>query len=229
MFWEAVGSRNIVVLDIKCHQDEATAVASGLEALHWRANALADELAEEGARVAQLPAASIEEVRRLDKEAQEVQEHLAAVALEVAKRAPLLYGANTKPLRQQEASARAQQRRRELEEAARLTTHRLCPRSGRCLACLAAPTQEVPKLDFLRALCPCVPQRIHPTHKLRKTRGLWWCAECGGTGSTHFPKLGKECKRPSETGKRALSKLLDGQRPYHVREWPEAEEDLILI
>ncbi len=209
--------------------DEAAAREAGVDLLHWRANPRADELAEEAAREAQLPPESIQEVLRLDKEAREVEEHLVSVALEVARCAPQLYGASTRGQRLAEASERARQRRAALQEAEWLTTHRLCPKSGRCLACLRGPTRETPKLEFLRSVCTRRPWAIHNSHDLRQTRGLWWCAVCGGTGSRHFPKLAAECRAPTATGTLALKKLLDGKRPHHLKAWPDEEEALILL
>ncbi len=211
---------------IKSHTERGDAIQAGMDPLHWQANALADELAEAGARRAQLPAANVEEVLRLDREVAEVQAHLCAVALEVAKQAPQLYGPNTRSTRLAEAGERARQRREALLEAERFTTHRLCPLSGRCLTCLLGPTRDLPKLGFLRSKCPRRPGAIHGSHELRETRGLWWCAVCGGTGVRHFKKLGQECQPPTATGKRALQRLMDGLRPYHVKAWPDEEEDL---
>jgi hypothetical protein len=228
LFWEAAAGREIRVTKIKSHTDRATAIQAGVDPLHWLANSVADELAEEGARRAQLPADNLAEALRLDKEATEVQQHLCAVALEVARRAPQLYGPSTRNSRLADAAARARQRRQALEEAEHLTEHRLCPLSGRCLTCLCGPTKETPKLDFLRTACPRRPAAIHGTHTLRETRGLWWCSVCGGTGVRHFKKLAQECKPPTATGKRALQRLLEGQRPYHVKAWPDDGAELLV-
>ena len=228
LFWEAAGDRSLRVTKVKSHLDEAAARAAGVDRLHWLANSRADELAEEAAREAQLAPETVQEVHRLDKEAREVQEHLVSVALEVARNAPQLYGASTRGQRLAEASERARQRKTALLEAERLTEHRLCPKSGRCLACLRGPTRETPKLEFLRSACTRRPWAIHASHDLQQTRGLWWCATCGGTGSSHFRKLAEECGAPTATGKLALRRLLDGKRPYHVKAWPDEAEDLIV-
>jgi hypothetical protein len=228
LFWEAAAGRDITVIKVKAHVDEESALREGLDPLHWRANALADEHAEAGARRAQLPAASVAEVLRLDKEATEVQAHLSAVALEVARRAPQLYGPSTKSQRTAEAGERARQRRDSQREAERLTEHRLCPLSGRCLNCLLSPTRDLPRLEFLRTPCLKRPGAIHGSHDLRETRGLWWCAVCGGTGVRHFKKLSQQCQPPTATGKRARQRLMDGLRPYHVRRWPDEDEELLV-
>jgi hypothetical protein len=223
-FWTAVGERRIRARKVKAHLDEAAARAAGLAPLLWEANRRADELAEAAAADAQLPADAVEAVHEVDQEAAAVHEHLTAVARHVAAQAPLLYGANTKSLREAEARERAQQKKDELAEAERTTEHRLCPRTGRCLTCFAGPSREVPRLSFLRSACSRVPIQVHTSHHLRRTRGLWWCAVCGGTGSMHFRKLAAPCAAPTQTDKRALKRLLDDRLPGHVRAWPEEEE-----
>ena len=69
LFWEAAAGRPITVTKIKSHMERAEAIQTGMDPVHWLANSLADELAEAGARRAQLPAANVAEVLRLDKEA----------------------------------------------------------------------------------------------------------------------------------------------------------------
>ncbi len=229
IFWESVGDREFLVTKVRAHQTREDAEAAGVDPLHWEANQKADELAESAARRAQLPEEAVRAVLLQDKEATDVQEHLVAVALQVATQAPQLYGANTRQLRQAEAADRAKKRKQELQEAARTTTHSLNPKTGKCLNCFAGPTRETPRLAFLMSLCPSVPTLIHHSHKLRRCRGLWWCEVCGGIGSKTFkPKLSKESKPPSETGKLVIRRLQVGRKPYHVKVWLDAGDDPFL-
>ncbi len=199
-----------------------------MDPLHWEANQKADELAESAARRAQLPAEAVQAVLLQGKEA-EVQEHLVAVALQVATQAPQLYGANTRQLRQAEAAERGRRGRAELAEAANTTMHSINPKTGRCVNCFAGLSRSMPRLAFLRSVCPNVPTLIHHSHKLRRCRGLWWCEVCGGTGSKTFkPRLSKKCQAPSTTGRLVIRLLQAGRKPYHVKQWPDAEDDLIL-
>jgi hypothetical protein len=229
IFWESVGDRQILVTKVKAHQSREAAAEAGANLLYWEANQKADELAEAAAGRAQLPTEAFQAVQALDKEAAEVQEHLTAVALEMAKQAPRLYGANTRHLRQAEAAERGKQRRAELQEAARTTMHNINPKTGRCMNCFAGPTRETPRLAFLKSWCPNIPAQIHHSHKLRRCRGLWWCEVCGGSGSrTLKPKLSRACQAPSRTGKLVIRRLQEGKKPYHVKAWPDAADDLIL-
>ena len=92
--------------------------------MHWRANALADELAEHAAMRAQLPATAIKTVRRLDREAKEVQEHLVAVSLEVTKFPPNFMGpipgrsAWRRPVRGHKSAAKSKRMRPEARSTA---------------------------------------------------------------------------------------------------------------
>ena len=78
---------------VRAHQSREDAAAAGMDPLHWEANHKADELAESAGRRAQLPTEAVQAVLAQDKEAAEVQEHLGAVALQVAKRGgPAVWG-----------------------------------------------------------------------------------------------------------------------------------------
>jgi ribonuclease HI len=138
-FWKALGDRSLEATKIKAHTSESAVVRAGGTALAWKANALADELAEEAAREAQLDPDLIAEVRRLDAETAEIQSHLLAIRLEVAKHAPQLYGPSSSYQRKQEARARARAKRAATEEAARVSRHRLCSRTNKCLDCFLGP------------------------------------------------------------------------------------------
>ncbi len=220
-FWTAAGERQIRARKIKAHLDKAAARAGGLAPLHWAANRRADELAEEAAADAQLPAEAVEAVQEVDREAAAVHEHPTAVARHVAANAPLLYGANTKPQRAAEGRERVRQRREAEAEAERLIEHLLDLHTGRCKSCFKGPSRELPRLAFLRSPCARAPAQLHPSHRLRCTRGLWWCEACGGTGSRHFRKLARLCEPPTATGRRAMAKLQDDRLPSHIKVWPE--------
>ena len=227
-FWEAVGRRTMVALKIKAHQSCEEAIAGGVSETDWKANDAADKLAERAATEAQLPATAVAEVQRLDADTMKVQQHLAAVALDVAKRAPSLYGPSSRLQRRAEAAARARERREILEEARRLTTHSLDEATGRCRNCLRGPTGSQPNLDFLRELCTGRPYAIHATHTMNLTRGLWWCERCGGIGHKKFQKLSRQCQPPSASAVRTIARLRRGDRPYHLSQWPDKEDGLQL-
>jgi ribonuclease HI len=226
-FWEAVGCRSVVALKIKAHQSRESALAAGIRDTDWAANDAADKLAERAAAEAQLPGSAVAEVQRLDADTLKVQQHLAAVALDVAKKAPTLYGPSSRLQRRAEASARARDRREELEEARRLTTHSL-DESGRCRNCLRGPAGAQPTLAFLREACTGRPFAIHATHTMHLTRGLWWCERCGGIGHRKFQKLSRECKPPTAHAVRTIARLKRGDRPYHLSQWPDEEDGLQL-
>jgi hypothetical protein len=157
-----------------------------------------------------------------------VQLHLAAVALHVAKAAPSLYGPSSRLQRRAEAAHRARDRQEELAEAQRLTTHSVDP-TGRCTKCLCGPTATLPRLLFLRSPCAGRPAELHSSHTIRLTRGLWWCERCGGSGSRKFVKLSRPCEAPSASAKRTVGRLLKGERPYHLSQWPDEGDDLQLL
>ena len=89
----------MVALKIKAHQRVDEARAAGVLYLHWMANQAADALAEQAAMAAQLPSEAIATVIRLDDESLRVQQHLTAVSMAVARRAPQLYGPSTRFIR----------------------------------------------------------------------------------------------------------------------------------
>ena len=96
----------MTAIKIKSHLDETAALQAGVERLHWRANSLADELAEAAALEAQLPPEAVMAVQAADRKAYLVQEHLLAVAAAVAQDAARLYGPSTRLERAREARAR---------------------------------------------------------------------------------------------------------------------------
>ncbi len=224
LLWATVGDRRLEAIKVKSHLDEAAAAATGVPWLHWRANALADGLAERAAMAAQLPAEDLEAVRWVDTRARAVQEHLLAVSMAVAKEAGRLYGPSARLERAREARQRAEARRARLEATLATTAHRWCPSSGRCLACLKTPSREVPKAAFLATACAGVPHQIHSSHALEKHRGLWFCGHCGATGVSRFSAhrgLGAPCHPPTTSGKVMLTRLRAGKLPYGRSAWPD--------
>ncbi len=187
----------MVALKIQAHQSLEAALEAGTEAVARAANCAADELAEQAAAAAQLPGAAVAAVQRHDHETLQVQQHLAAVALQVAKDAPSLYGPSPRLQRRAEAANRARERQEALEEALRLTEHCLDESTGKCTKCLKGPTATQPKLGFLRSPCEGMPHAIHATHTMRLTRGLWWCERCGGIGFRKFAKFSRPAAMPS--------------------------------
>eukprot|EP00959_Pyramimonas_sp_CCMP1952_P043277 905682-Pyramimonas_sp.AAC.2 len=103
LFWTGVGDRPIEAHAITSHLSAEEARANFVPPQHWLGNKLADELADEAARQAQLPPQDIAAVSYIDAEAAKVHEHLLAVATEVTKQAPSLYGASSRQDRAQEA------------------------------------------------------------------------------------------------------------------------------
>ncbi len=225
-FWAAVGSRDAVALKIKTHRTLEEAFSEGMDPVAWAANDAADKLAE--AAAAQLPAEAVAAVQRHDADALQVQHHLAAVALHVAKAAPSLYGPSSRLQRRPEAACRARERQEGLEEALRMTTHSIDSVTGRCTKCLRGPTATQPRLQFLQSPCEGLPHAIHTTHTMRLTRGLWWCERCGGIGFRKFVKLSKPCLAPSTSALRTIARLQKGERPYHLGQWPDEEDALQL-
>ena len=216
---------------MKSHLDEAAALEARVPWLHWRGNTLADQLAESATQAAQLEGADIEAVRWADTRAQALQEHLLAVSMAVAKEAGRLYGPSSRLERAREARQRAQARKERLEASLATTAHRWCPREGRCLVCLRAPTKEQPKGAFLESPCLGRPYQIHVSHDLKRHRGLWYCWYCGGTGTRRFSArrgLGAPCHPPTTCGKTMLTRLGAGKLPYHLTAWPDeaVEEEL---
>jgi hypothetical protein len=110
-FWRTVGDRAVEAIKVKAHQTQAAAEANGVTDLEWSANQAADALAEQAALAAQLPAAAIAAVQHHDAEALAVQSHLLAVAREVARAAPRLYGPSSRYQRREDAAQRARARR----------------------------------------------------------------------------------------------------------------------
>ena len=47
-------------------------------------------------------------------------------------------------------------------------------------------------------------------------------------GHQRFVKLGRVCKDPSESAKRAVRRLQDGVLPYSLKAWPDEGDELIL-
>jgi hypothetical protein len=228
IFWECVGSRTVTPLKIKSHSEEAEAARQVVEHLHLLANSKADALAEGAAVSAQLPLEDIEAVRFADKRAFQVQEHLRVVALSVAQSADRLYRPSSRLERAAEARTRAAAKKDRREALLATTEHRWCEDRGRCLACLRAPTRDVPKDSFLATPCLKRPFQIHASHDLRNHRGLWYCKVSGATGSKRFTTrgLGGECQPPTEGRLRTLTRLQAGDLPYGHRAWPdEAEEE----
>ena len=177
---------------------------------------------------AQLPAAAVAEVQRLDEECGHVQQHLLAVGMHVAKAAPQFYGPSSRFQRRADAAHRARERAAALDAAGRLTQHAPHERTGRCTRCFRAPSAELPRLAFLQTACTGRPYQIHESHTVRCTRGLWWCEKCGGLGHLRFVKLGRACTDPSESARRAVRRLQDGLLPYSLKVWPDEGEDLII-
>ncbi len=227
-FWAAVGDRGAVALKIQAHRTQEEASADGVDLVAWAANNAADQLAERAAAAAQLPGEAVEAVQRHDAEARQVQQHLATVALHVAKAAPALYGPSSRLQRRAEAALRVRERQAELEDARRTTDHLIDEATGKCTKCLRGPTVALPKLGFLRSRCAGRPHAIDSTHTVRRTRGLWWCERCGGSGFRKFVKLASPCKAPSATTRRAIARLLRGERPYHLARWPDDDDQLQL-
>jgi hypothetical protein len=231
LLWAAVGDRRLEAIKVKSHLDEPSAADAGVPWLHWRANALADQLADRAALAAQLPSEALEAVRQVDSKARAVQEHLLAVSMAVAKEAGRLYGPSARLERAREARLRGEERRAQLEATLARTAHRWCPTSGRCLACLRAPSRAVPKAAFLETACAGVPHQIHSSHALERHRGLWFCGHCGATGVSRFSAhrgLGAPCHPPTTSGKVMLTRLRAGKLPYGRSAWPDeaAEESL---
>lgn len=122
-----VGDRRLTAIKVKSHLGEAAAVEAGVPWLHWRANTLADQLAEEAALAAHLPAEDLEAVRWVDTRTQAVQEHLLAVSMAVAQEAERLYGPSSGLERARGALQLAQDRRGRLDASLATTAHRWCP------------------------------------------------------------------------------------------------------
>jgi hypothetical protein len=229
-FWDALGRRGIVVHKIPAHSSVETVVAAGFSAEAHKANQAADEAAEEAARAAQLPQEAVAELFRLDAEALELQAHLIEMGLEVAAKAPALYGPSSSYQRRLEAKFRAQERRNAAAETLRLSRHRLCNRTNTCLDCFRKPGPGQTKLDFLRTDCSKTPHQVHPSHTLVCTRGLWWCRSCGASSSKLFRALRARCSPPGVYGRRCLEKLAKGDLPPHLRAWPaEAAGETLLL
>ena len=164
-----------------------------------------------------------------DAKARQVQEHLLAVAFSVAKEAPTLYGPSNRLERARDARERARARRERMDSLLQRTTHQWCSATGKCLVCLKAPSRAEPKAVLLAAPCKGRPHQIHPTHRLRRHRGLWFCDFCGATGSRRFSDRGLagECHKPTEGGLRTLAKIRADILPYHVKFWPDEEGEAV--
>ena len=231
-FWEAVGDRDIRAIKVSSHVSAQDAVSRGLNIQLWFANHLADGLAEEGARVAQLPPENVFQVQESDKLALRVQTHLLAVASSVARAAKSIYGPSSKADRLAESRGRKVAREAALQEAQETSMHRLAPGSARCLDCLLGPTKDLTRAAFLATPCPKRPHQLHSSHRLARHRGLWWCEVCGGTGSTQFQKLSGVCTAPSKYGLSVITRVRAGKLPRHLKAWPdevEGEPDLELV
>ena len=217
-----------MVTKIKSHLTEAEAADGGVDPLHWFANDSADRLAERAAQEAQLSQEDVQAVQAADKKATAVLQHLTAVAFSVAKDARTLYGPANRLERAREARERAAERRGRLEAALSTTAHLWCETRHRCKTCFLGPRRGQPREDFLGTACTGRPYQIHSSHSLKRHRGLWFCAVCGGTGSRRFAArgLGGPCHPASATGRRTLQRLQEGRLPYHVAAWPDegAEE-----
>ena len=65
----------------------------------------------------------------------------------------------------------------------------------------------------------------HDSHMLYNLRGLIYCRQCGCAGSQRLYKLADQCVRVDMSvqshGKDALKKLLKGERPRHIKAWPD--------
>ena len=230
VFWECVGDRRIIPIKIKSHTTRADAEAAGTSGLAWQANRLADELAETAATEAQLPQSALDAVKEVDTEASQVLEHLCTVAHAVAAQAPKLYGPSSRFARRAEATFRAKARKTATDEALRVTAHRWCGDTRRCLACLLRPSQQQPLLEFLGTPCSRRPHQIHSTHKPACHRGLWYCEVCGANGHKTFSSLARKCEKPGEHGKRTLKCIREDRLPQHLRAsgWPDEGEELSL-
>ena len=205
-FWKTVGDRRVTAHKIKAHLTRESSELNGVPGLAWAANSRADELAEEAARLAQVSPAAAAELQELDTEAGHVLDHLTAVAGQVARDAPTLYGPSSRFARRAEAKARGQRRREATQRAQELTQHRWCERFSRCLDCFRKPQKGESRTSFLSSACSKTPHQIHHSHKLAKDRGLWWCTTCGASGSKLFPASGGPAATPRPT-ENAHSKL----------------------
>ena len=84
-FWSLVGDRCITPVKIKSHLEEDAARATGTDMVQWFANQEADKLADEAALAAQLSPEEVAAVQAADRKSHQVQEHLLAVSVAVAK------------------------------------------------------------------------------------------------------------------------------------------------
>ncbi len=212
---------------MKSHLDEAEAARRGVEHLHWLANSRADALAEEAAAAAQPSPEDVAAVRFQDERTYKVQEHLRVVALAVARNASSLSGPSSRLERAAGARARAAAKHAQRAELQKTTAHSWSERLGRCTACFRGPTRETPKATFLATPCSRRPHQIHESHDLRTHRGLWFCRVCGATGAKRFTTrgLGGPCGPLSDSRRRTLARILAGGLPYHLRAWPEEDEE----
>ncbi len=225
VFWECAANRQITVVKVRSHVPAATAVSKGYDPQLWLANELADKLADEAARRAQLPARNIQEVAAADKLTLEVQQHILTVAHSVCQASKELYGPSSVGDRGVEARGRQAARRSELASAIAQSMHRFSQQRFRCLDCHGAPGMGAEaRLAFFRSPCPKLPLQVHPSHKVARHRGLLWCTVCGKTGSQRFESFRAECGAPTAHGRRVLDKLRAGRLPPGHKAWPDDEE-----
>ncbi|CAK0907106.1 unnamed protein product, partial [Prorocentrum cordatum] len=212
--------RRVLAIKIKSHESASDAVLvrrSRLE--HWVANFVADKLADQAAKEAQLPRWATDEVERIDKLSREVQEHILTISHFIAVNSSQIYGASTAEDRKRESKRRRKAKQSEIAALTASTSHCLVESPGKplkCSKCLTSPTGTAE--SWLRMACPGLPAKIHFSHRhLQRFRGVFWCRDCGSYSATTFNKLSKECSGiVSKHGGKILRALEAGKLPRDI-------------
>jgi len=224
-FWEAYEGHPgpCQFKKVKSHLEEGD-VGVHITREDFTANQAADECASEGARMARLPQHIIQQVIDIDNKAVRVQRRLTEVALQVAIQTPSIYSATSGADRVARSRASRAQRQSNVEQALQETTHSVIEKGGYklCVVCRGRPTKGCGTLEWLASLCPGRPHQIHQSHDVSCTRELWWCRKCGAYSSAKISAgLQGTCHRPTDWGKKVLSKLMDGRLPPGLKTWPD--------
>ena len=168
------------------------------------------------------------EVTATDELTWEVQKHLVAVAMEIAKRAPGLYGPSPRAARAAEAKVRGHERASKLEQAKSATAHSIVydGKGMKCSLCHLRPSANCKQAEWLMTPCARIPAGIDPSHQLQFCQGVFWCQVCGATGTRgKFIKLGQVCRlvKVGVWGRRVLAALSAGKLPPGFTAWPEPD------
>ena len=209
-YWTAYDLKGgrVKVSKVKAHCD-ATDVLNGI--VTWQdlaGNSFADTLAEEAAEAHQVPYAVTSAFDVLDAIAWKVQSRLA----EIICAAPTRNADERAAKEHKKNKAEAEQARlRQIEEEALrlLLADEVAAETPE-----PAPPPPPPRVGESRS------RNIHPSHRLRKKRGIFWCAKCGGYGQVRGRKLAEPCRQyANETGKEVLRRLANGLTPHRSVGW----------